>query len=105
MTKVARSFTAVPPRISSVVATRLSSTSIRVTWTTDKPTIGMAGAGSPASALTDTPYSCWSPIESSFGTSHNVVITGLPLPTPTHYTVLSKDVAGNSSYTADATIA
>jgi hypothetical protein len=90
--------------ISSVVATRLSSTSIRVTWTTDKPTIGMAVAGSAYGQGTNTPYNVWSPFETGFGTSHDVTITGLPASSPTHYSVLVKDVAGNSGYAPDATI-
>src|SRR5207244_9488671 len=92
-----------PPVISSVIATRLSATSIRVDWTTDKPTLGLAAAGSPASAGTTAPYNVWS-IESSYGTSHSVVIIGLPTATPTHFAVLSKDMAGNSSRSPDAVL-
>lgn len=95
-----------PPVISNVVATRLSSTSIQVTWSTDKSTIGLAAAGSPAQAAQSVKYNTWSPIETGFGTSHSVVITGLPSGvTPIHFTVLSKDMAGNSSYVTDQTVA
>jgi hypothetical protein len=97
-----------PPIISNLIATRLSPTSIRFTWDTNKPTIGYAMAGSanqqtfiPASA----PYNVFSPIESSYGTSHNVTITGLPTSSPIHYSVLSKDLVGNSAFTGDAAIA
>ena len=92
------------PVISNVAATRLSPTSIRITWNTDKPTIGMGVAGSPSSAGTSAAYNLWSPIESSFSTAHDVTITGLPIATPTHFSVLSKDLAGNSAYAPDATI-
>ena len=92
------------PVISNVLSTRLSSTSIRVTWTTDKPTLGFVAAGSPYSAGKLAPYNVWSPIESGYTTSHDVVATGLPTSLPTHYVVLSKDVAGNSATTSDATI-
>src|SRR5207237_2545974 len=45
------------PVISNVVATRLTApdTRIRVTWKTDKPTIGFAAAGSPSSHKTQAP--------------------------------------------------
>jgi len=33
-----------------------------------------------------------------------VTITGLSIATPTHFSVLSKDLAGNSAYAPDATI-
>jgi hypothetical protein len=49
-------------------------------------------------------YNVWSPFETGFGTSHDVTITGLPASSPTHYSVLVKDVAGNSGYAPDATI-
>jgi hypothetical protein len=96
-----------PPVISNVVATRLASpnTRIRVTWTTNKPTIGFAAAGSPSSHGTKAPYNVWSPIESGYSTSHDVTITGLPTATPTHLVVLSKDEAGNSAATLDMAVA
>lgn len=92
-----------PPVISNVTATRLSSTSIRVTWTTDKPTIGLAAAGSPSAAGTMAPYNLWT-LETSYSTSHSVVINNLSTATPTHYAVLSKDMASNSSVSADQTL-
>jgi hypothetical protein len=91
------------PVISNVIATRLSSTSVRVAWNTDKRTIGFAMAGS---ALQVPFYNVYSAIESGYGTSHSVTIVGLPSGvSPIHYSIVSKDVPGNSSYIADQTIA
>jgi hypothetical protein len=61
----------------------------------------MAVAGSAAQQGTGSRYS---PIESAFGTSHTVIISGLPTSSPIHYCVISKDVAGNSAYSNDQTI-
>lgn len=102
------------PVVSNVSATRLGNTSIRVSWTTDKPTIGLAAAGSPYSQSSSWagpyPYNIWSPLETGYGTSHTVTITGLPDVSvsgngPSHYTVVSKDKAGNWATASDATIA
>jgi hypothetical protein len=91
--------------ITSVV--RLSSTSIRITWNTDKPTIGVACGGSAAQQgfTYGCPYNVFSPIESNYTTTgHSATISGLPTTSPIHYAVQSKDIAGNCAHTADQTI-
>jgi hypothetical protein len=95
--------------VSNVVATRLSNTSIRVTWTTDKNTIGLVAAGTPNSAGSAYPYNLWSSLESTYGTSHGVTISGLPDVSvmgnaPTHFCVLAKDKAGNWARSPDAVV-
>lgn len=94
------------PLITAVAATRNSATSITVTWTTDKPTIGLAGGTTPTQAAQGQlmRYGVFSPIESAFGTSHSVTISGLPEVSPTHYVAVSKDYAGNCSYSPDQAI-
>lgn len=99
----------VRPLISSVVATRGSSTSIQVTWNTDTPTIGLIAAGSPNSAGGPYPYNLWSSLESTYGTSHEVTISGLPDVSvtgnaPTHFCILVKDKAGNWARSPDALV-
>jgi len=100
------------PVISNVVATRSADKkSLTMTWATNKPTIGLAGAGS---ASQQTPsgvdgrqyaYPLWSPIESGFGTSHSVTITGLLASwTPVHFTVIAKDTTGNVVRASDAVV-
>jgi hypothetical protein len=96
-----------PPIISNVSAVRNNATSITVTWTTDKSTIGFAAAGSQAQqSVAAWPYNVLSPIESGFSTSHNATITGIAAgASPLSYVVVSKDVAGNCVYSAARTIA
>jgi len=99
----------VRPVISSVVATRGSNTSIEVTWNTDTPTIGLIAAGSPNSAGRPYPYNLWSSLESTYGTSHEVTISGLPDVSvignaPTHFCILVKDKAGNWARSPDALV-
>jgi hypothetical protein len=94
------------PVISGVTATRLSSpgNSILFTWTTDVPTIGFVACGSPNQiGVGYIPYSVASDCESSFGTSHSLTFSGLPLTTPTHYTICARNRAGQCTHTADAT--
>jgi hypothetical protein len=101
------------PVVSSVSATRLSNTSIHVSWTTDKNTIGAIAAGSPYSQTPSWnglyPYNVWSPLESTYGTSHSSTITSLPDVSvssngPTHYAILCKDKSGNWARSPDAAI-
>ena len=109
----AASLNFIRPVVSGVSATRLSNTSIQVSWTTDVPTIGLAGAGSPYSQTVAWSgsylYNVWSPLETGYGTSHTVTITGLPDVSvagngPTHFTVVSKDKAGNWATVPDVVI-
>ncbi len=95
-----------PPIISNVSAVRNSATSITVSWTTDKPTIGFAAAGSAAQqGLSAWPFNVPSPIEAAFGTTHSATIQGLAAGTsPVYYTVVSKDEPGNCVYAAASTI-
>jgi hypothetical protein len=100
------------PVVTSCTATRLSPTSIRVTWATSKPTIGMAVAGSDvqfAYGATGGAYNVFSPIEnltaSTYATSHSADLTGLSPNHTTHFSVLVKDLIGNFGYAADQAIA
>jgi hypothetical protein len=98
------------PVISRVTVTRQSNTSIRVQWTTDKPTIGLVAASTNNSFTAGVyPYNLWSPLETSFSTSHDITITGLPDATqsgnnPTHINVVSKDKADNWNCIADVAV-
>ena len=103
------------PTILTLSAVRNSRTSITVHWTTDKPTIGFAGCGSPTQQGTVAPYPVFSPIEeftvpyqgnAGGGLTHSATINQCPANvSPLHYTVCVKDMAGNSSYASDKTIA
>jgi len=96
--------------------TRVSNTSIRVRWTTDKNTLGIVCAGTPNSATTPwtgSPalYSLWTTLEMDnsgvYGTTHDVTITGLPDKSvtppsgsnaPNNIGLLVIDRAGNWAY-------
>jgi len=100
------------PIVSNVAATRSADRkSLTVTWMTNVATIGVAGAG-PAGQQTASgydgnvySYTVWSPIESGYGTSHSVTITGLLASwTPVHFTVIAKDVVGDFARSNDAVV-
>jgi hypothetical protein len=100
------------PIISNVALMRRSQTSIQATWTTSKPTVGLI-AGCSDAVYNNTndaglsQYNVWSPIESTFTTSHTETITSLPVVAsgrPTHITILAKDIAGNSVYYPDQAV-
>ena len=96
---------AATPVISAVSASRVSSTSITVNWTTDQATLGYACAGSPHSAGSSAPYNCWEGgVESTYGTSHSVTLTSLPTTTPTHFAIFVRNATGISETTGDNTI-
>src|SRR5581483_4838002 len=84
-----------PPVISGVAVQRLTQSTARITWTTDKPTLGFVAFASTAY------YNAGSALESTYSSSHSVVVTDLPSGT-VHYTVVSKDQAGNQSHSNDA---
>jgi hypothetical protein len=99
--------------------TRVSNTSIRVRWTTDKSTLGIVIAGTPNSATTPwtgtpTLYNLWTTLEMDnggvWGTTHDVTITGLPDASvtppsgsnaPNNVAVLVIDRAGNWNVSAN----
>ena len=97
------------PTILTLGASRVNSTTITVTWTTDKSTIGFAGACSLAQAAlglniyNQLNHQVCSPIESAFSTNHSVTISGLPTGTVS-YIAVAKDHAGNITYSNPLTI-
>jgi len=89
--------------ILTVSAVRNSPTQITVSWTTDKPTIGMAAAGAPGNFALGV-YSLFSALENSFGTTHSATVRVLSGVTPVHYTVVVEDQHGNFSHAIDQTV-
>ena len=80
---------------------------ITVTWTTNKPTVGIACAGTPNQLSTFGIYSMYSALSApggGYGTSHSATCQVLAGLSPVHYTVIVKDVAGNLSHATDHTI-
>jgi hypothetical protein len=93
-----------PAIILTASAVRNSSTQITVSWTTDKPTIGMVAAGAPGNFALGV-YSLLSALENSYGTSHSQTVQVLSGVTPVHYVVVVEDQHGNFSHTVDLTVA
>lgn len=87
------------PIISNVAAAEVDSTTVSVTWQTDKSTLGVVSWGTTTGA-----YFGWSPIEPGYATSHSVTLPNLPALQTIHFIVRSKDQAGNQTATADQTI-
>ena len=102
---------ATAPVITITSATH-TGTTLTVTWTTDKPTLGMVCAGSPAQQgySYGSPYNLFQmesyvPGVSGYKTTgHTATVTNLPSVSPIHYSVIAKDLAGNPSFTSDETV-
>ena len=101
------------PVISGVAAVRLNGTTVQVTWSTDKPTYGCVCAGFASGHGTAFPYHMFamepyggtSDINLSYRTSHSTIISGLQSGVTTYVVVISKDLAGNNSISAEQTVA
>ena len=72
-----------------------------VTWTTNKPTIGFAVAGSNNQVATFGNYQFISQIESGYGTSHSATISVPATVASLHFTAVAKDMAGNTVHALD----
>jgi hypothetical protein len=86
---------------------RVSATSVRMRFTTDKPSLAIVVAGTPNSAGARYPYVVWSPLQSAYGTNFDITLTGIPsnaLYTPTHLAALAVDQSNNAHCTADFTV-
>lgn len=80
-----------PPVISNVTVTAISTTSATVGWTTDVP------ASSQVSYGTTTSYGTQSALNSTASTTHSVVLTGLSASTLYHYQAQSANSAGTTT--------
>ena len=98
-TSSTQSFTtldATDPVISGIHVTDITTTSARVTWTTDE------SANSTVSYGFSTAYGN-SQANSSLVTSHSVLLTGLTAGTTYHFQVLSTDASSNQAFSSDQT--
>ncbi len=88
--------TPLPPVISSVVASNPTTTSVVITWTTDKAANSTVDYGTTTeygSTVTDTAYV----------TSHSVAISGLTPSTAYHFRVTSTELSGLTTTSTDNT--
>jgi hypothetical protein len=88
------------PMILTVSAHRDSATQITVSWTTDKPTLGMVAAGAPGNFALGI-YSLFSELENNFSISHSMPVQVLAGTSPQHYVVVCEDQHGNFAHTTD----
>lgn len=86
-----------PPIINSIVATRTGPTTATIQWVTNEATLGFVAFGSTVN------YSGGSDIETGYASVHTVQLHDLPTLKPTHFAIVSKDLAGNQSNSADGT--
>lgn len=84
------------PVISGVTASQVDSTTMNVSWQTDKQTLGFVGWGTTAGT-----HFGWSPIESGYSTAHSVNVPNLPAGKTIFFVVRSKDQVGNQSVTSE----
>ena len=87
-----------PPLISAVVASGITQSSARITWTTDEPADSQVEHG------TTTAYGTSTLLNSNLVVSHSSTLTGLSAGTTYHYRVRSKDAAGNLATSGDFTL-
>jgi len=87
----------IPPVISSVAATAITSSAATVTWTTNEQADSQVDYG-----LTSA-YGSSTTLNTSLVLSHSQALTGLTSATLYHYRVKSKDAAGNLATSGDFT--
>lgn len=85
------------PILTNQIATAVSATSERITWTTSEPATSQVEYGLTGS------YGSSTSLNSSLTTGHSVTITGLSAATLYHYRVKSTDAAGNQVVGPDQT--
>jgi len=87
------------PVILGVNASSVTSTGATIAWTTDEPSTSRVEYG-----LT-TSYGSATTLDTSLVTAHSQPLTGLAVATTYHYRVVSRDAAGNTGFSPDATFA
>lgn len=85
-----------PPQITDVMADTVTTTTAKITWTTDE------AADSQVEFGVDSTYGNLSELDSTLVTSHEVLLTGLNPGTTYHYRVRSHDGSGNLAVSADS---
>src|SRR3989344_4224642 len=85
----------IPPVISSINVSNISSTDVTITWTTNEPATNRVEYGF-------TPvYGSTTATSSSLVLSHTVLLSGLTASTTYHYRVINADGSGNISTSSD----
>jgi peptidoglycan hydrolase-like protein with peptidoglycan-binding domain len=85
------------PVLSSIMVTDIGTSSVIVTWTTDKPANSRVEYGLTGAYGRSTEY------DETLTTTHKQLIENLSPHTTYHFRVISSDSVGNTSYSADVT--
>lgn len=85
------------PSIANVSAENITETNAIIIWTTDEPATSQVQYGK------TTAYDLTTPLDSGLVTSHSVSVTGLDPDSTYHFSVKSKDLAGNEAVSGDYT--
>ncbi|MBI5197013.1 MAG: fibronectin type III domain-containing protein [Nitrospirae bacterium] len=88
----------VPPVITNIIVSGITSSSVTLTWNTDEPATSQAEYG------TGTAYGSFTTKDPALVTSHQVVLSGLLPWTTYHFRVISQDQAGNTSISGDSSV-
>ena len=89
----------VPPTISNLATSNITTTSVTITWTTDQPTSTRVNYGPTAS------YGSSSPVDANLITSHSVTLTALTSGTAYNFDVVSANSSGGSATSPNGTFA
>ncbi|MFY9268167.1 MAG: fibronectin type III domain-containing protein [Candidatus Manganitrophaceae bacterium] len=81
----------IPPRISGITASNISSTSAVITWTTNEPSDSLVKYGVTSN------YNFFTLLDANRVTSHSRTLTNLSPSTTYHFQVVNKDAAGNQA--------
>ncbi len=83
-----------PPTISGVTSSNVTSSSARITWSTDEAADSQVQYGTSA-------FGTSTPLDASLVTSHSMTLSGLSPATTYYFRVLSKDASGNLATSGD----
>jgi hypothetical protein len=85
----------IPPVVSGIATTDVTTTSVTITWTTSEPATSQVEYG------TTTDYGLTCPLDSILVTSHHITLSGLDPDTEYHFRVISVDSSGNEATSDD----
>jgi len=88
------------PVIGAISMAQNGSTDATVSWTTSKASLGFVAWGT-----TSGTYFGWSPLESSYSTTHSIGVPNLPAGQAIYFVVHAKDQAGNQSVSVEQGLA
>jgi hypothetical protein len=92
-----RVYAGVPPAISGVSVSSITQSGATISWTTDQASDSQVAYGTTAS------YGSTTRLNATATTAHSQALTGLAAATTYHFSVMSRNAAGNLATSADGT--